>query len=468
MNHLWVGCPRCPCELVIIAFPFSSRGVATVGILARPCPTRPHLLSLFEGIPSTRPQHGIRTLDRHINKFYAASMGGASSVRRSGKQVPTQNSRAESSTTISLLLALPDAEFARVLGHLADRSSVLRLRLISKVMRARITRDGEACLHRLRWISEMTSACTISNEGRTLTRLGGGGFAWASASLLPKVGTSSWTIRVDQAAADWGGMHIGVCDASGLNAWGICLHSGKMSRRSRDGDGLGVPRKQAVNKFASRTTRPPAGWPDGHGTQVMRDERGRPASLCGRANGAVIEVLLSHDLGTLSFRINDHARFPRVAVSGFPRGAPMRPWARLYDATGDRVTLLRNWGGASPVEAQAAARGMYMESDEERRAAAEVEVRQRRSRDATRAAGGEVKVRAHMRALGVAAASADERAIRAAFRAEALRCHPDKNASGSAEACGEAEARFRVVNDAHASLLAWVQGGGELSRCGEG
>ena len=196
-------------------------------------------------------------------------MGGASSVQRSKKLLPAQCPRADP-TPDSLLLALPDAEFARVLGHLADRPSALRLRGTSRDMSLRIQRDGEACRGRmLYWLAEMTSACTISNEGRTLTRLGGGGFAWAAASLLSTVGASSFAIRVDKTAADWGGMHIGVCDASGHNAWGLSLATGKMSRRSRDGDGLAVPRKHAVNKFASRTTPPPAGWPDGHGTQVL-------------------------------------------------------------------------------------------------------------------------------------------------------------------------------------------------------
>ena len=169
-----------------------------------------------------------------------------------------------------------------------------------------------------------------------------------------------------------------------------------------------------------------------------------------------------HDLGTLSYRINHVAGPPLIAVRGFPRGEPMRPWARLYNATGDRVTLLRNWGGAGRVEARAVGardRGSVVQE-------VDMEAR-KRSREATRVAGGEARVRAHMWALGVEAAAADERAIRAAFRAEALRCHPDKNACSGSEAYTEAEARFRRINEAHASLLAWVEAGGDLSaRCG--
>ena len=51
----------------------------------------------------------------------------------------------------------------------------------------------------------------------------------------------------------------------------------------------------------------------------------------------MIEVYLDHDTGTLSFGING-GPLQRV-LDGFPRGAAMRPFARLY--YGDAVRFAR-------------------------------------------------------------------------------------------------------------------------------
>jgi len=52
----------------------------------------------------------------------------------------------------------------------------------------------------------------------------------------------------------------------------------------------------------------PPGFPDGQLTQVMKDEAGQPTDLRDRATGAVIEVLVDHDAGTLRYRINGASR----------------------------------------------------------------------------------------------------------------------------------------------------------------
>ena len=49
---------------------------------------------------------------------------------------------------------------------------------------------------------------------------------------------------------------------------------------------------------------PPAGYPDGDETQVMKDAAGQPTNLTGSAIGAEIEVIVDHDEGTRSFRVN--------------------------------------------------------------------------------------------------------------------------------------------------------------------
>ena len=58
-----------------------------------------------------------------------------------------------------------------------------------------------------------------------------------------------------------------------------------------------------------------------------RAAEGKPDSLRGRARGAIVEVCLDHDTGTLSFGINGGPL--QRALGGFPAGAAMRPFAWL-------------------------------------------------------------------------------------------------------------------------------------------
>ena len=104
------------------------------------------------------------------------------------------------------------------------------------------------------------------------------------------------------------------------------LYSGKLGRFSRDANGTHV------------NAPPPDGFPDGHMTQVMKDEAGDPANLVGRATGAVIEVLVDHDEGTLGFRVNGGP--PLDALKGFPKGAALRISVILSWAF-DRVSLVQ-------------------------------------------------------------------------------------------------------------------------------
>ena len=70
----------------------------------------------------------------------------------------------------------------------------------------------------------------------------------------------------------------------------------------------------------------------------MFNEAGQPANLEGRANGAVIEVIVDHSEGSLAFRVDDGPVLP--PLRGFPVGAPLRPWA-LLAAPNDRVRFAR-------------------------------------------------------------------------------------------------------------------------------
>ena len=67
-------------------------------------------------------------------------------------------------------------------------------------------------------------------------------------------------------------------------------------------------------------------YPNGQGTHLMFDEAGVPANLTYKTNGAVIEVIIDHGEGSLSFRVNDGAVLG--PLFGFPKGAQLRPWVQ--------------------------------------------------------------------------------------------------------------------------------------------
>ena len=106
---------------------------------------------------------------------------------------------------------------------------------------------------------------------------------------------------------------IGVARADGSLGWGLYLSCGKLCRRF--GPNGPVPL--------------PDGWPDGHRTQVMKDEAGQSNGLRGKATGAVISVCIDHDAGTLGFRVNGGPLLE--ALKGFPVGAALRPWVCCLD-----------------------------------------------------------------------------------------------------------------------------------------
>ena len=74
---------------------------------------------------------------------------------------------------------------------------------------------------------------------------------------------------------------------------------------------------------------PPDGFPDGQCKQVLFDAEGKPDNrfLFRRAIGAIIEICLDHDAGTLSLGVNGGPM--QRALAGFPVGAAMRPYAWL-------------------------------------------------------------------------------------------------------------------------------------------
>lgn len=166
---------------------------------------------------------------------------------------------------------------------------------------------------------------------------------FAAGCLLPTTGISAWKLRINaderrrvtrsaatstsvgygKVARNNGYMDLGVCGADCKQAWGFNLHTGNLRR-------VGV----GLQSSLWHPVDPPAGFPDGDGTQVSHN-------LQGQTFGAEIEVIVDHDAGTLSFQINDGP--PILALSGFPQGAALRPHASLFFSTLDKVTFVRGY-----------------------------------------------------------------------------------------------------------------------------
>ena len=191
---------------------------------------------------------------------------------------------------------------------------------------------------RLRWLPELTAEHEISDDGRTLTCTRSAGsddlLPWVSGGLLPNQGKSAWKVRVLRSLRnDGNGMFVGVCDATSCWAWGLFLFSGRLRRVTRDANGkidLGA--------------QPPDGLPNGNYQQIIKNPDGRPGHLKGRATGALIEVSVDHDAGTLCYRIGGGPsllalpppdrppHLSRMEPRVFPQGAALRPYAACYYA----------------------------------------------------------------------------------------------------------------------------------------
>ena len=192
-----------------------------------------------------------------------------------------------------------------------------------------------AATRRLRWEPVLTVKHKINESGITLTV--GAIFErtdpepWAAGGLLPTIGRSSWKVRVENSKRnDGNGIWIGVCDAAVRISWGLLLYSGRLRRMCRD---------LSTGKLDFEA--PPADdLPNGNYKLVMKDEDGKPFSLRSKANGAVIEVILCHDSGTLGFSVNAGPYLEALPLldKSFPSGLPLRPYASCY-YPGDSVSF---------------------------------------------------------------------------------------------------------------------------------
>jgi hypothetical protein len=158
----------------------------------------------------------------------------------------------------------------------------------------------EASARRLTWLGSHTLRHDISPDGRSLTKTHANGHdcAHAAGPLLPTIGRSAWRVRVECCNDDGDGydinsMFIGVCDASGRSEWGLDLSTGCIVHLKRNHKG------QIVELGDNRASQP----------------LGDSVCLRGRAAGAILEVCVDHDHGTLRFRVDGAPPTAPVAIS---------------------------------------------------------------------------------------------------------------------------------------------------------
>ena len=229
------------------------------------------------------------------------------------------------------LVSLPDELLLKIAHTLLSSHlpSSLRFCTTSKQLAASLgpcARKAEA--RRLRWDPSATGHI-VTNEGRTITRLGGKWTrAWAYADPLPTTGRFSWRFRIDRCALNEGVMCVGLCDEEGRHAYGLSPYSGRLSSLCREKPGTIV---------VANSCPPPVHAQCSFTLHLMP---GSPSNLKGHAVGALIEVIVDADAGTACIRVNHGPAIQ--AVAGFPAGVRLRPWARLFDVP-DRVSMCPYW-----------------------------------------------------------------------------------------------------------------------------
>ena len=125
-------------------------------------------------------------------------------------------------------------------------------------------------------------------------------------------------MRIESTRLHTGFLFIGVADIEGEHAWGLHPASGMLYRLHRD------------HKSISDLSKvPPPGWPDGTRTQVMTSMRGKPVSLNGHPDGAIIDTIVDEE-NRLAYRINEGPLFTVQGVS-FPPEADLRKFAFVID-----------------------------------------------------------------------------------------------------------------------------------------
>lgn len=192
------------------------------------------------------------------------------------------------------LLSLPEELLCVVGRHLLMMHLPSAVHLASRTCKS--FRSGLQTVHeaatarRLQWLPSHTMRHHISNDGRTITKTHANGHdcSCAAGPLLPVVGKSAWRVRIEESVGKDSGStpYLGVCDASGRSEWGLDLCEGKLVHLKRNHKG------QIVELGDNRAS------------QRLGDSVCLFTGRAGCAAGAVVEIIINHDLGTLSFSVD--------------------------------------------------------------------------------------------------------------------------------------------------------------------
>jgi len=150
--------------------------------------------------------------------------------------------------------------------------------------------------------------------------------------LLPTSGRTRWSVRIDE--TDEGAIYVGVVAVAANYGWGFNPETGRIGNRLLTSFASGT-----ISCQRSLLQPLPEGFPAVE--EAMADLQ-PPLQACGSRD--VVHVTVDHDAGTLSFALNGGA--PSLAVTGFPKGAALRPWVRIRDRV-DRVSLQPGWWSSS-------------------------------------------------------------------------------------------------------------------------
>lgn len=184
-----------------------------------------------------------------------------------------------------------------------------------------------AAARRLQWVQDVRGLDAIDkrvlhrpDDGRNVVQ------SFAVSTPLPTEGQTSVELCIEQCYDKSGNLGVGVCDAACRHAWVLRLYDGMLWRVTEPSENV--------------ADGPPEGFPDYHLTQLMKTD-GEPDSLEGRADGAVVKVMMDHDKGVLSFAIGDGPTISEE-LKGFPPRAALRIAAMIFRRK-DQIRILTPW-----------------------------------------------------------------------------------------------------------------------------
>lgn len=252
---------------------------------------------------------------------------------------------------------LPDDIFYRIAAMACEAHppTAMRMRLTCAEARTRIDTPPAPGARSVRMLAEARRTMwlptpgvlqhtaygeTISADGFTLSKTAKA--IWSAGMPLPTVGVSRWrlALQCESRGQSGAGMCIGVCDSEKRYGYGLRPVDGTLDKQSVQDILSG--HCAGGYEFATATPEAQHGFPRVvHGQKVMH----RPSSLKGAANGAIVEVIMNHDAGSLAYRINNGPTLP--ALDGFPKGAALCPWVSMYCHAGDtwksKISYVSKW-----------------------------------------------------------------------------------------------------------------------------